>query len=101
MTVTYNALVQKDVNRILKRYDSISARLGDEFWSELTSKIEATAQNPGRSHPAGGISVALILQGSRTTFCSACSQGEFGSRSSDITNGALPTHEREGERTLH
>jgi plasmid stabilization system protein ParE len=54
MTVTYNALVQKDVNRILKRYDSISARLGDEFWSELTSKIEATAQNPGRSHLAGG-----------------------------------------------
>ena len=33
MKVTYNALVQKDVNGILERYDSISVRLGDEFWS--------------------------------------------------------------------
>jgi len=54
MRVTYNALVQKDVNRILKRYESISARLGDEFWSELTSAIQAAAQDPGRSHLAGG-----------------------------------------------
>ncbi len=54
MRVTYNALVQRDVNSILKRYDSISAKLGDEFWRELTSKIEATAQNPHRSHPASG-----------------------------------------------
>ena len=51
MRVSYNALVQKDVNRILKRYDSVSAGLGDEFWSELMSQIAATAQNPGRSHP--------------------------------------------------
>ena len=51
MRVTYNALVQKDVNGILKRYDGISVKLGDKFWSELTSKIEATAQDPGRSHP--------------------------------------------------
>jgi plasmid stabilization system protein ParE len=54
MRVTYNALVQKDVSRILKRYDSISVRLGDEFWDELNSKIAATAQQPGRSHPASG-----------------------------------------------
>ncbi len=54
MRVTYNALVQKDVNHILKRYDRISARLGDAFWDELNSKITATAQDPGRSHLVGG-----------------------------------------------
>ncbi len=54
MRVTYNALVQQDVNRILNRYDSISVRLGDEFWKELNTKIAATAQQPGHSHPAGG-----------------------------------------------
>src|SRR4051812_35643737 len=53
MRVTYNALVQTDVTRILKRYDKISSVLGDEFWRELNSQIEATAQNPGRGHPAG------------------------------------------------
>lgn len=54
MRVTYNALVQKDVNRILQRYDSISAKLGDAFWDELNSKIAATAEDPGHSHSAGG-----------------------------------------------
>jgi hypothetical protein len=54
MRVTYNALVQKDVNRILRRYDTISPKLGDVFWDELNSRIAATAQDPGRSHPVGG-----------------------------------------------
>lgn len=31
MKVGYHPDVQKDVNRILKRYDAISDRLGDEF----------------------------------------------------------------------
>ena len=54
MRVTYNALVQKDVNRILQKYDSISPKLGDAFWDELNSKIAATSQNPGHSHLTGG-----------------------------------------------
>ena len=54
MRVTYNALVQKDVGRILQEYDSISPKLGDAFWDELNSKITATSQDPGRSHPTGG-----------------------------------------------
>jgi plasmid stabilization system protein ParE len=54
MRVTYNALVQQDVNRILKRYDGISVKLGDAFWDELNSKIAATAKDRGHSHPAGG-----------------------------------------------
>jgi Plasmid stabilisation system protein. len=50
MRVTYHPSAQKDVNRILKHYDGKSKKLGDEFWEELTSFINATAQNPGRSH---------------------------------------------------
>jgi len=50
MRVTYHPSAQKDVNRILKHYDSKSKKLGDEFWEELTLSIQATAQNPGRSH---------------------------------------------------
>jgi plasmid stabilization system protein ParE len=53
MTVTYNALVQTDVNGILEKYDAISAKLADEFWAELNLKIAATAKNPLRSHSLG------------------------------------------------
>ena len=31
MRVGYHAAAQKDVNRILRRYDEESSRLGDEF----------------------------------------------------------------------
>jgi hypothetical protein len=47
MRVTYHPSAQKDVNRILNHYDSKSKELGDEFWEELTSFINATAQNLG------------------------------------------------------
>jgi len=50
MRVVYHPAVQRDVNKILKHYESISGRLADEFWEELTSRIAATSQNPGRSH---------------------------------------------------
>ena len=52
MEVTYHPSVQRDVNGILNYYDSISRRLADEFWDELVSCVEATADNPGRSHLA-------------------------------------------------
>ena len=54
MRVSFHSAVQPDVNRILRRYDHISHRLGDEFWNELTSLIEAIAANPLRFHPAIG-----------------------------------------------
>ena len=41
MKVGYHPDVQKDVRRVLKRYDEVSDRLGDEFWDELMSLIEA------------------------------------------------------------
>ncbi len=35
MRLAYHPLVQNDVTRILRHYDRISPRLGDEFWTEL------------------------------------------------------------------
>ena len=54
MNVGYHPAVQKDVNRILRRYDLASSRLGDEFWHELMKHIEVAAKNPFRFHPSVG-----------------------------------------------
>ena len=35
MRLGYHPLVQRDVSEILRHYDKISPRLGDEFWAEL------------------------------------------------------------------
>ena len=51
MRVGYHSAVQKDVNRILRRYDKESSRLGDEFWDELNRYIKAAVANPLRFHP--------------------------------------------------
>jgi plasmid stabilization system protein ParE len=50
MTVTYHPSVQRDVNGILKHYDSISENLANEFWEELLVHIEAAAKNPEHFH---------------------------------------------------
>lgn len=50
MKVAYHPAVQQDVNRILHRYDAASRHLGDEFWDELRSAIQAAAANPLRFH---------------------------------------------------
>ena len=46
MRLAYHPLVQRDVSRILKHYDRISRRLGDEFWSELMELLLQTALRP-------------------------------------------------------
>ncbi len=51
MKVRYHAAVQEDVNRVLRRYDKLSGRLGDEFWEELQACIKVAADNPLRYHP--------------------------------------------------
>ena len=50
MSVVYHPDVQKDVSKILQRYDRINPRLGDEFWAELNAFIQKAAENPGRFH---------------------------------------------------
>ena len=59
MKVVYHPAVQRDVSRILRHYDGINDRLGDEFWEELNSFINKAAANPTSSPGAvrrtGGI----------------------------------------------
>ena len=50
MKVVYHPAVQRDVSRILRHYDGINDRLGDEFWEELNSFINQAAANPQRFH---------------------------------------------------
>lgn len=50
MKVVYHPAVQRDVSRILRHYDGINDRLGDEFWAELNSSIAKAAANPQRFH---------------------------------------------------
>jgi plasmid stabilization system protein ParE len=50
MKVVYHPAVQGDVSRILRHYDSINHRLGDEFWEELNSSIQRAAASPQRFH---------------------------------------------------
>jgi plasmid stabilization system protein ParE len=52
--VVYHPAVQRDVSRILKHYDSINDRLGDEFWEELNSFIQRAVAGPRRFHFATG-----------------------------------------------
>jgi len=50
MSVVYHPAVQGDVSRILRHYDSINTRLGDEFWEELNAFIQRAAANPRHFH---------------------------------------------------
>ena len=50
MRLAYHPQVQRDVNRILRHYDGISLRLGDEFWAELTRLVELISSKPQRFH---------------------------------------------------
>lgn len=50
MKVVFHPLVQRDVSNILRHYDGINDRLGDEFWEELNSFINLAAANPQRFH---------------------------------------------------
>jgi hypothetical protein len=46
MRVAYHPLVQPEVTNILRHFDTISSRLGDEFWSELMRLVELVGANP-------------------------------------------------------
>jgi plasmid stabilization system protein ParE len=52
MRLSFHPLVQKDINSILLRYDAVSAKLGDQFFAELTAAFEVIVQNPERGHIA-------------------------------------------------
>lgn len=50
MKVVYHPAVQRDVSSILRHYDGINDRLGDEFWEELNAFIRQAAAHPQRFH---------------------------------------------------
>jgi plasmid stabilization system protein ParE len=50
MNVVYHPAVQGDVSRILRHYDNINHRLGDEFWEELNSFIQQAIAKPQHFH---------------------------------------------------
>ena len=50
MKVVYHPDVQRDVSRILRHYDGINDRLGDEFWEELSSFIDKASARPQHFH---------------------------------------------------
>ena len=50
MKVVYHPAVQRDVSRVLRHYDGINDKLGDQFWEELNAFIKKAAANPQRFH---------------------------------------------------
>jgi plasmid stabilization system protein ParE len=50
MRLAYHPLVQHDVSEILRHYDRITPRLGDEFWAELMRLVELITAKPERFH---------------------------------------------------
>ena len=50
MRLELHPAVEQDVAEALRRYDSVSNRLGEEFKAELQRMIALAAANPGRFH---------------------------------------------------
>jgi plasmid stabilization system protein ParE len=48
--IEYHPAVEQDISEALRRYDSVSPRLGDEFKAELHGQIAIAARWPGRFH---------------------------------------------------
>jgi hypothetical protein len=46
MRVVYHPKVQQDVSRILRYYDAIDPRLGDQFWEELKYFLSLASETP-------------------------------------------------------
>jgi plasmid stabilization system protein ParE len=52
MRLSFHPAVQKDINSILRHYDSISSKLGDRFFAELMAALDSVLCNPQRGHLA-------------------------------------------------
>ena len=74
MRLGYHPLVQREVSDILRHYDRVSPRLGDEFWAELMRLMELVSEHSGRFHfVAPGLCRAnmpyhLLFGSGRTAF---------------------------------
>lgn len=50
MRIEFHPAIEQDVAEALRRYDSVSQRLGEEFKAELRRVIAVAAAKPGRFH---------------------------------------------------
>jgi plasmid stabilization system protein ParE len=50
MRLSFHRLVQKDINAILRHYDAISPKLGDQFFAELNAALDTVLDNPKKGH---------------------------------------------------
>jgi len=89
MKVIYHPAVQDDLNKILKHYDAINSHLGDEFWDELNSFIQAAAKNPIRYHFERRNRRRVNLK--RFPFHFLFRETSDGIRITVITSGVLPS----------
>jgi len=48
--IEFHPAIEQDVAEALRRYDSVSQRLGEEFKAELRRVIAVAAAKPGRFH---------------------------------------------------
>jgi hypothetical protein len=48
--IEFHPAVEQDISEALRRYDSVSSRLGEEFKAELHGQITVAAKSPGRFH---------------------------------------------------
>ena len=55
MRLSFHPAVQKDVNAILRRYDAISPKIGDQFFEELNAAFDSILRHPERGHIAEGV----------------------------------------------
>ena len=62
MRLSFHPSVQRDLSSILRHYDAISTKLGDQFFAELTSAFDAVLRNPQRGHVVDGTLRRLNLQ---------------------------------------
>jgi len=50
MRLSFHPFVQRDINSILRHYDTVSRKLGDQFFAELTAVLDTVLLNPQRGH---------------------------------------------------
>jgi plasmid stabilization system protein ParE len=62
MRLSFHPSVQRDLSSILRHYDSISGKIGDQFFAELTAAFDAVLRNPQRGHLVDGSMRRVNLQ---------------------------------------
>ncbi len=98
MKVVYHPAVQGDVSRILRHYDGINDRLGDEFWEELNLFINQAVANTQRFHFEARNRRRVNLRRFPYHFLFRESPAAYASRLCAIINGIRNTDSNDDSR---